>query len=155
MNKKLAKLLPLLIWLSIPAFGQGKLHPNDVNHVDSDGVPIVNSVTDKIDRPSEEDQNRCIKSEHDLTQYVEELNAKLFHMETQRQAEFFVRHGDRMAIVSLIQREMIPFSDKIHRAIFHKTGVGSGEYCDLVLKEGIDLAKRIYDANLKHRMVNK
>lgn len=147
--------MALLMMFPIHALSQGKLHPNDLNHVDSDGAPIVNSVMEKTDRPSEADQNNCIKSERDLSQYVEELNAELFHMETQREAKFFVRHGDRMAIISLIQREMVPFADKIHHAIFHKTGAGSGYYCDLVLKEGIDLAHKIYDANLKHRMVNK
>jgi hypothetical protein len=153
LNKELAVLAFSSMLCPIYVLGQDKPNPDDVHHINNDGVPVVNSVMDKTDRPAEADQIRCIEAEHDLAQYVEELNGKLFHMETQRQGAFFVRHGDRMAIISLIQREIVPSTDKIHHAIFHNFSGGSGKYCEKILKEGVGLAQKIYDANLQYRTV--
>jgi hypothetical protein len=154
LNKELAVLAFSSMLCPIYVLGQDEPNPDDVHHVNNDGVPVVNSVMDKTDRPAEADQIRCIEAEHDLAQYVEELNGKLFHMETQRQGKFFVRHGDRMAIISLIQREMNSPTDKIHHAIFWSAPDGSGKYCEKTLIDATGLAQKIYDTNLGYRRIN-
>jgi hypothetical protein len=122
----------------------------DVHHVNKDGIPIVNSVVneEKIRDPKE--TNLCIKMQHDLTQHVEDLNGTLFKLETDHR-EYYVRHYDRMGIIALIQREIVPVEARINHAIFHAMPGGSGAYCAKQKNDAIELIDKIYNANLEYR----
>jgi hypothetical protein len=111
------------------------------------GIPIAQGVNDGVVRQSQRGAQTCIDAEHDLDQRVEEINGELYGLETKSQSGYFVRHSDRQAIVSLIQRELTPYRDQIHHAIF----LGNGKFCLDKLQAGVTLANSIYQANLQYR----
>ena len=124
----------------------------DVHHIDANGMPIVHSVMDGETMRSDADIAQCIASNRELLQHVENLNGALFKLEVDRRT-YYVRHADRMAIMSLIQRELTPTRDQINHAIYNTVAGGSGAYCARKLSEGVALADGIYHANLAHRKI--
>lgn len=110
-------------------------------------IPIAPGINDGSVRQSEKGATICIQAEHDLDQEIEEINAKLFKMETNPASGYYVRHQDRMEIIKLLHAEMTPYRDQIHHAIF----LGNGKYCLDKLSAGVKLANSIYQANLAYR----
>lgn len=89
-----------------------------------------------------------------MDNHVNILNGNLFRLETNTDV-YYVRHADRMAIIALIQNQLVPIDDQIHHGIFYSLPGGSGAYCDRKLKEGIDFADGIYNVNLEYRKNDK
>ena len=110
-------------------------------------IPIAPIVRDGSRLPSTDDALACINAENELKQVVENLNAKLFYMETHPNTGYYVRWEDRQAITSLILNELTPYFDRITHARFR----GQRKNCLDNLERGVKLAHSIYHANLQYR----
>ncbi len=110
-------------------------------------VPIAPGVADGSQRQSQQGAEVCVQAQTDLENTVNVLNGKLYRMETNPSSGYYIRHQDRMAIITLIQQELQPTTDAIHHAIF----LGNGKFCLDKLQAGVTLANSIYQANLEYR----
>lgn len=110
-------------------------------------IPIADGVADGTKRQSREGAETCVKAQSDLEREIEVINGKLYRMETNPSSGYYIRHQDRMAIVTLIERELQSTTDAIHHAIF----LGNGKFCLDKLHAGVKLANSIYQANLEYR----
>jgi hypothetical protein len=112
-----------------------------------DQIPIAQGVADGSQRQSTQGADTCVQAQTDLENTVNRLNGNLYRMETNPSSGYYVRHQDRMAIITLIQQELQPTTDAIHHAIF----LGNGKFCLDKLQAGVRLANSIYQANLEYR----
>jgi hypothetical protein len=110
-------------------------------------APIAPSVQDGSNRAALDAAQTCVDAERELKQDIENLNAKLFYMETHPETGYYVRWQDRQAIMSLVLNELTPYFDRITHARFN----GESKICLDNLQHGVKLAHSIYQANLQHR----
>lgn len=123
------------------------LAPGMVNAYQEQEIPIASSVVDDSIRPSTHDALLCIDAEAQLKQTVEDLNGRLFYLETHPESGYYIRWQDRQSISALIMGELTPYFDSITHARFR----GNPQICLDKLKQGVKLAKSIYQANLQYR----
>lgn len=114
-------------------------------------IPIAEGVADGTKRQSREGAETCIQAQSDLERAIGVINGKLYRMETNPSSGYYIRHQDRMAIVTLIESELQATTDEIHHAIF----LGNGKFCLDKLHAGVKLANSIYQANLEYRQNGK
>jgi hypothetical protein len=113
-------------------------------------VEIVPSVLDGSPNISPAGKLQCKQAADDLEIELSKLNGLMYRMESHPEMGYDVRHQDRMQISVLMVQRTEPMLTAIKKAAYD----GKGEYCLDKMREGVKLARQIYNANIAYRKIS-